>query len=357
MRLLKILAWICAVLFIITTGIALLAFNAERRLFNPDLYLRAFESQNLYEQVPALAAEALVFNASQNPCAENSADCEPAAGDISAYLAFISAEDWQGIIRAVVPADMLKVLTEDAFTSTFAYLNGESESAEVTLTAFKTHLNGPSGIAALMQFLRAQPACTFQQMLEMGTSDLTGTKHLTLCNPPQEALPVVEPLIRAELHFLAASIPDTFTLIPVGAEGKQNSIAALREARALMSFSPLIPMGLLFLISVIAVRSLKDWLYWWGIPLLASGLLGLILAAMVHFIFLWAFDMYLPSNVSAAMPSLTSLSRSLLDAVLSGVSVPIALQSILLALIGGAMAAVAKYKIKGASQPVAEGRG
>lgn len=355
-RLLKILAWTCAVLFVFTTGIALLTFNVEWRLFNPELYLRAFESQNLYERIPALAAETLVSTAAYDPCAERPTDCDKQGG-LPGYLKLISAEDWQSIIGAVVSPDMLKSLTEDAFTSTFAYLNGETESAVITMTDFKAHLNGPSGFDAVMRLLHSQPACTFQDILDMGTGDLSGTKHLILCNPPEEMLLVVEPLVRAELQFLAASIPDTVTVIPAGAEGMQNPITTLRVARSIMRFSPILPIGLLFLISVFAVRSLKSWLHWWGIPLLVSGLLGLIFAVAVHPIFLWAFRAYLEPSFSPAIPqSLVDASRDLMNAVLSGVAAPIAFQSILLVLIGGTMVAVAKYKTKGIPQPVAEKR-
>lgn len=406
-NLLKILAGICAALFVITMGIALLAYNVEWRLFNPELYLRVFESQNLYERVPALAAEGLVASANFDPCADNPIACggesretdahacfesalgaqtyesllrnervpteaelasaqpcfdqfgrpEPNEGGIPDYMKTIPAEDWQAIIRAVLPPDMLERLVEDTFHSIFGYLNGETDSATLSMTAFKSHLSGPSGFEAVMQLLSSQPACTPDEIEKMETGDLSGTKHLILCNPADESLDVVEPVIREELQFLAERIPDEAVLIPAGAEGAQNPMTALRVARGILRLSPILPLGLLFLISVFAVRSLKGWMYWWGIPLFLSGLFGLALAAAVHPIFLWAFRAYLEPNFSRAIPaSFVETSRDLMNAVLAGVAAPIAFQSIALLLIGIVMVLSTRFKKKPAPLLDAEER-
>jgi len=47
---LKTLAAVGVILFVLTLGVALMFFNAEKRLFNAQLYLDALESQNLYER-------------------------------------------------------------------------------------------------------------------------------------------------------------------------------------------------------------------------------------------------------------------------------------------------------------------
>lgn len=393
---LKFLAGICAILFILTAGIALLAFNAERRLFNAQLYLRAFEDQGIYERLPSLAAETLASSASFNPCENNPIACgqesrptegqaclenalgaetyqslvrnerPPTEAELASaqpcfdqfgqpemssgggppvYLKFLSKEDWQAVIGALLPPEITRTLVEDAFTSVFGYLNGETESATLSLTAFKAHLGGPAGAQAVMQLFRAQPACTLDDIAQMTFGDQEGGKNIVFCNPSEDVLYVVEPLIQAELQTVAAGIHDTVTLIPANAEETQNPLTALRVARAILRFSPLLPLGLLFLITIFAVRSLKGWLVWWGIPLLASGLLGIALSAAAHPIFQWTFQTTLAPRFPPALPvSLVDASRDLMTAVLVGVATPILFQSIALVLIGVVMILATRIK-------------
>jgi flagellar basal body-associated protein FliL len=55
----KIIAGICAVLFVISAVFALFAFNIESKAFNSTTYQKAFEKQNLYERMPEILANAL----------------------------------------------------------------------------------------------------------------------------------------------------------------------------------------------------------------------------------------------------------------------------------------------------------
>ena len=402
---LKFLAGICASLFVVTAGIALLAFNAEQRLFNAQLYLRVFEDQRIYEQLPSLAAETLASSTNLNPCENNPIACgqesrsaeaqacfenalgtetyqalvhnerPPSEAELASvqpcfdqfgepemsqsggppeYLKSLSAEDWRAIISAVLPPEMTRTLIEESLHSVFGYLNGETESAVLSLTAFKAHLSGPSGSQAAMQLLRSQPPCTLEDIAQITFGNLAGEKKLILCNPSDEMLRLIEPLIQVELQAVAARIPDTATLISADAEGMQNPLNALRVVRAILRFSPLLPLGLLFLITVFAVRSLKGWLGWWGIPLFISGLLGMALSLAVYPIFQWAFKMYIAPRFPPALPiSLVDTSHGLMTAVLAGVAAPIVFQSIALLLIGMAMiiAMRIKRKVKPTPQP------
>jgi len=62
----KIIAGICAVLFVISGVIALFAFNIESKAFNSATYKQAFENQNLYERMPEILANALHTSIAEN---------------------------------------------------------------------------------------------------------------------------------------------------------------------------------------------------------------------------------------------------------------------------------------------------
>jgi len=385
---LKFLAAICAILFVFSTAVALLLFNAERRLFNANLYLRAFESQDLYERLPELAAEMLTSAINLNPCDANPVMCAsegrpseaqacleaalgaetyetlvrnkrtPTPEEVQAiqpcldqypqdpgeqatqggppeYMTSLSTEDWQAIIGAVLPPEMLRPLTEQALTSVFGYLDGQADSAVLSLVEFKAHLGGPAGFEAVMLMLHAQPPCTPEQIVELTAGNLSGEPELILCNPSDEILEFVQPLVESQLQLVVASLPDEAVLIPADAPGMENPLQALRALRIIMRFSPLLPLGLLFLITVFAVRSLKGWLDWWGAPLFLGGLTGLVGAASINPIYKWAFNNTIQPGFPPGLPvSFAETARGILGSVLSGVAAPIIFQSIALLLLG-----------------------
>jgi hypothetical protein len=322
----------------------LLLFNTERRLFNADLYLRALETQNFYDRLPALAAEGLAAS--------------PVNNDTNSPLATINLlpeQNWESVFRALLPADLSKSMTEQAILSVFDYLNGRSETASISLMDFKAHLISPAGTEAFTQVLRAQPDCTLEQITQFTLDNLFGgSSSLVLCNPPDELLVLIEPLMQTQLQMIATTFPDSVDLTP-NAASIENPLQGLRAVRAVMRFSPLLPFGLLFLVTVFAVRDLKGWLDWWGIPLLISGLFGLILAAAISPLFKWAFATYAVPRIPAYLPiSLTETIRELTSAVLAGVAAPIVFQSILLLLLGIIMTLATR--IKKPTTPVSQPR-
>jgi len=321
----KALAFLCAALFALTLVIALVFFNAEQRLFNAQLYLNALESQDFYETLPALAAETL--------------STAPQEGEslstMRSLLVMVPAENWEAALRALLPAEVSKPMSEQAIVSAFDYLNGKSETATLSLADFKAHMSSPASTQAFMDILRAQPPCTLEQMAEMTFNALTGNPKLIFCNPSEQALGLMQPLIQSGLQTAAAGIPDSITLIQPDAEKLQDPLRVLRTLRGVLRFSPLIPLGLLFLITIFAVHDAKSWLRWWGIPFLLGGLLGLATAGSVGLLTDWAFTNYAVPRFPASLPdSIRELTRDLIAAVLAGVSKPIMIQSAALGAIG-----------------------
>ena len=86
----KTIAAICTILFILSSILALLAFNIEWYAFDPALYKRAFERQNLYARMPDILASALYGYLAVN---QNS---DP-------YLKELTLEDWKSTIISIVP--------------------------------------------------------------------------------------------------------------------------------------------------------------------------------------------------------------------------------------------------------------
>jgi len=331
----KFLAVACAALFALTAGLALLLVNAERRLFDADFYLAALDRQNFYDRLPALAAETVMgAPASDDP---NSA---------RNYLNLVPAQNWEALFRALLPPEVSRPMTEQAVASVFDYLNGKSEAVVVSLAAFKNHLAGPAGTEALFGIVRAQPACSFEQIAQLTVGSLFGqTPSFMLCNPSDSLLDLFQPLIQSQVQAIAASIPDSVDLTPskVGAE---SPLKSLRSLRTLMHLSLLLPLGLLLLVGILAVRRWRDILTWWGIPLFAAGLLGTFFSVAASALLGLGFAAYVAPRLPASLPaSAADLLRSLVSDAVSGVTQPILVQSVILILIGGIML-IAAYQQK-----------
>ena len=127
-----------------------------------------------------------------------------------------------------------------------------------------------------------------------------------LCKPPAEFTNengsfVFEPLIKDALQTAAGGIPDEKDLLSKDAAG-QPALRTLRNLRVVMRFSPLIPLGLLLLVTIFAVRGLRSWFGWWGVPFILAGILTLLAAASINPIFGVAFRRGFEPGLPAQLP-------------------------------------------------------
>lgn len=326
----KIIAGICAVLFVISGVLALLAFNIESKAFNSATYKQAFENQNLYQRMPEILANALHASIAE---------------DVNAnpYLKPLTVENWQATITSLLPPEEIKTLTDDALDSAFNYLNGKADSAVISLLPFKTHLAGPAGLEVVKQILRAQPNCTAQQLLQLGLGLLSG--DVGLCNPPEELMGLLSPLIESQLQVLTLTIPDEVTLI---SEAQSNTTEDLRinldRGRGLMKATPFFPLAFLFGVSVFAIRSLIDWLKWWGYPFLVTGAISSLMAWIGAPAFGLIVQRILQDQGAGFIPpTLFSTMRETVSVVTSEILKPVALEGLILAIFGLGMIIVALY--------------
>jgi hypothetical protein len=320
----KFLASVCAFLFVVTSAFTLVLYNAEMRLFDASLYINAMQQRDLYNRLPALAAETIAASP------EKEGSSSPRA-----FLRLLPYEDWETIFQALLPPDVIQPMIEQGFTSIFDYLDGKSETVSLSLVGFKSNLEGPAGTETLLAVLRKQPACSLEQIAQLTINSLFGqASGFILCNPSNQVLSLFQPLIQFQLKAISAAIPDTIDLTP-DVPGTKHPLDGLREARLVMRFSPLIPLGLLFLVTLLVVRSLTSWSSWWGIPILLGGSLGLLFSALIHPLAGWAIQLFLLPRLPDFLPaSVPGTIQELLMAVLSGVTNPILIQSGVLTFLG-----------------------
>lgn len=362
-------ATIFSILFVITSVFALLMVNIEKHVFDPHFYGRALDDQNVYEQVPALVAEMIVTSGSYSPCIENPLACNienatpelqacleealgeeaylaigsgkrkptdaelplaqpcldqlggvgaqqpepvpPGEGGMPLFLKSLTAKDWDTIITHLLPSNDIKIMTEETLTQVFAYLSGETDTVKISLVKLKERLLGKPGTDAVLQLLHAQPPCTDEQLAKFSESVISGQGATILCNPPEEVIAKMTPMIQAEVGKKTMEIPDEVVIIKppsnasetggggdIGRQFGNDPIYTIHLVRTIMRLSFLLPIGFLLLITLLVVRSVKGWLRWWGIPLLITGLL----CAVMGFAALPTFDYFIQTSLTQKIP-------------------------------------------------------
>ena len=316
----KFLAVLSAIAFVITAVAALLLLNTEQRMFKAETYTAALEKQNIYQELPALVSRTIVSAGAFDPCAQNPLTCEDISPELNAcykqvlgadrmmvlqggveqpteaeqqsilscvekfrsgtastpggmppYMQILTTADWEFLVRSILPPQDLQTMAEDFLTQLFAYLNGETDRVSLSLAPLKKNLSSQPGLDALLQLIRSKPDCTLNDLIPI----MNGS--LPFCNPGEIVLQPIQPLLQEQLNMAANSIPEALIAIPPGQAGSNSPFARLQLARNIMRLSFMVPLVFLLLVTAFAIRSLRGWMQWWGIPLFFTGLITLII--------------------------------------------------------------------------------
>jgi len=323
----RFLAVSFAGLFILGTGLAFVFYNVEQSVFDAELYIRAFEKENLYQRLPDLTAQALSIAAQK---AESD--------DPLVLLRNLSEDEWKTFMEGLFPPAQLRILAEDTIRQIMAYLNGKSDSVAISLTSLKNHMISPQGINAIYDVIKSQPDCTAEQLAAIAL----GQQDMVLCNPPETFLLFdLQPLIEAEIKAVVLSMPEQVVLITTDFNSTK-SLRDLNNLRTILRISPIIPMMCLLMITVITVRSFSDWLNWWGYPLWLAGLFSMGLIIISGPLTNWMFQTFVVPVFSEALPlDIQDMLKDIVTTIAFDAVLPTARMAGLLIFIGLSMVAIA----------------
>ncbi|MBN2386113.1 MAG: hypothetical protein JXB85_03780 [Anaerolineales bacterium] len=259
------------------------------------------------------------------------------------YLQNLTVGDWEQITVEIVPPEELQGMAENVLDQTFAYLNGQRDTVVISLADLKERIAGEKGLNALLQIIQAQPPCDARQLEEIERMIAGQGGHTDLCQPPEDVLRRMIPILQRQLQEAADGInAQTVLLHPQSfvepgqarVDAQQQPGAGFRIIRIGMRLSPDLVLFFLLLITLLVVRTLKGWMRWWGIPLFFSGLTSVAFAAMMAAIFEEAWL----SLISGSIPPYLSLGLINLGYDLAGHIIHSLLESIVAAgLILGAL--------------------
>lgn len=314
------LAVAMSTVFILTSLLTLMVTNLERSLLDADMYIKVLNDERFYDRLPTIVTEALM-------------EMSKSDYDVIATLKQLPQEEREYLIRLIFPANLLKSITEDIIIQIIGYLNGESQNANFSLIELKEYLLSPTGVDAIYQYLSAQPDCTLEQL----TSMVSGSGFI-LCKPPEQFLGLeLQPIYEAQIRAGIRLMPEEISLIKPGQE-PNRVIRELSRLRLVSRLTPMIPLLALFIITLLVVRSLKDWLTWWGILLVLSSIPGIFISLSSGSIFDFYYLNYIAPEMLKALPiAITSSLQLTARAITEQAIKPMLIQAILLGCAGGVM--------------------
>jgi len=290
----RLLAVFLALLTILATIVVVLLSSIEHTLLNPLTSRQAFVKNKVYERFPTIAASeySLVKSLFTHRCAETPQAC---AIEGMALLNGLSSEQWETLIIHILPADELQAITESTLDETIGYFHGEKDSVQIPLVHLKARLTDKAGEELTLLLLESQPYCSAQQQAQIEDMDLNiaGAPPI-FCSADGQMKIQLSAELQRRLRNISAELPDNAILIkspspsiPVSlhrflGEDRQS---ALQKINMALPNAPLLPFALLLLVTLFAVRSLRGWMRWWGIPIFIAGLITLILGVVLFFMF------------------------------------------------------------------------
>jgi len=209
------------------------------------------------------------------------------ASDFGRLMTYADDQQRQAAADIVVPPDWAQTQLERLITDFFAWLNGDGVAPELTVELVPIRqglLDG--GAADLIDLIWSTwPACTAEQQAQIDSALRSGaTPPLVACRPSKPTAGLYRQLIVVGLENEVQSMPATLAVIDLSAPGSadefQQAKRLLINLRLLANWLWLVPASLLGVIVALVVRSWPGLFRWWGISLLAGGLVGTALAAL-----------------------------------------------------------------------------
>lgn len=360
----KFIAFILAGGLIFALPLALIANNAGNVLFSQEQMTSIGNSIVLDSEIIPAALEIITNRQAEDISTKIEQTDQPEGQELNLFNLIYSMEEenWSNFRNALLANDVVGTWISGTISGLFQWLDSEDPLPAISwnLTPITARMNGPEGEAAVVAFYESLPDCTDLQMEEMQTppgAPLPRAKMVKeLCKlstfPHADQIQVYNDVMKMVVE---ATPPEyNFTQAMLKQEGINGAYTTkwnLRSLRLDLDLALLVPIGLLFLILILGVRSLEGLGQWWGIPLVGGSLIALITGLLYRP--LWTG--ILTDRMPEAIPPTSLLYHELLTSstrLITPIFNPLRWQSFLLLLIGvGLLAMGFILRMRGTGKP------
>lgn len=272
-------AYALAAVFVLSLPVALLARSGAGVLFNPTT-ARAVIQTNL---VDSTVLRQVVFDGLVSEMSGGQA----AGTDMGRMVSSVGASQRESVAQILLPQDYVSGQVGNLVDSFYAWLDSTAPLPDLRLDLGPIQANLENGGSEALVDLVVDnwPACTPDQLQQAQTAILQGqAPPLLACQLPEPLLSTQKTILINQVNLAVQVMPASVSLTQNAGPSEVEQLASLRRGldtiRTLARWLWLIPAAMLGLIMAFAVRSWRDWLRWWGYPLLLGGLLALLLSLL-----------------------------------------------------------------------------
>jgi len=330
----RTLGMICAILFVPTLVFALVTTNLEKSLFDPQLYKDAMKAAQVYERLPGLIATQIETNAASE------------GGLWGLLVGALPPDTVQNMFISILPPEVLQPLVEKGIDQALAYVNGHSGQTDVPLGGIREQVAASSS-GLVDEYFKSLPDCTFMDALSMADGLLGGGGELPKCNPPEAVREVVAAPLQALLRDQLAQIfPESLSMAS-GGGGLASLFLTLGWVRIAAELTPLLALFFFGAMTLLAIRTSRELLRWWGISLLVAGILAFLAGLLIGPATSGFLNLAVLSRLSASVsPGIAQILAQVASAVASGIARPIILDALLVSVLGGGLLLAARFAPK-----------
>lgn len=271
----KWLAGFLALLVVLTLPLTLLIFDVSRVVFSPEI---------LSEQITSELIESGVlrsFVTDQLLSPDFLEEMGPGDINLRLILKDLSPDDREALVDIVLPPGWIKSQIAAVFNALNHWIDSEEPFPKLVLDLqpFKDRLMGGGAEEILEMVVDSWPSCTPDQNAELREA-LQGSEEvpISLCEPPE---PYRERLVGSATEMMMDALREIPSNSVIGGEEidpqESADLMAVKEwirfVRTLSLSIWLVPIAMLGLIMALAIRSWSNLGWWWGIPLLLSGII------------------------------------------------------------------------------------
>lgn len=290
--------FVFAFLLVFAMPIAIISYDVGRVVFSPPRVKEVTTDIVTKSDLIPVALEWFSERRAEERYEEQEAQAWKDEPDIVQLMDKLETDDWREIREEILANDILAGWVSVSVDGTYEWVDNEERTPQITwnMEPFIERVDSEHGRTAIMIAYEALEPCNEEQLADFESrlaAVPAGEEVLyNLCqfpgtckeDPDSYGCDQVNDYTES-LRNLVENVPQKFELTKELAQTEDTEGVGplmiknqLRTIRLLMNLAPLIPLGLLLLILLFAVRSLKGLGMWWGIPLSVGSFITLLLS-------------------------------------------------------------------------------